>query len=31
MEFARYERTPQGVQDEIVARVEGRIPFRADA
>jgi elongation factor G len=30
MEFARYERTPQGVQDEIVARVEGRIPFRAD-
>ncbi len=31
MEFARYERTPQGVQDEIVARIEGRIPFRADA
>jgi elongation factor G len=31
MEFSRYERTPQGVQDEIVARVEGRIPFRADA
>jgi len=30
MEFAGYERTPQGVQDEIVARVEGRIPFRAD-
>jgi elongation factor G len=31
MEFSRYERTPQGVQDEIVARVEGRVPFRADA
>jgi len=31
MEFAHYERAPQGVQDEIVARVEGRIPFRADA
>jgi elongation factor G len=31
MEFARYERTPQGVQDEIVARIEGRVPFRADA
>jgi elongation factor G len=31
MEFARYERTPQGVQDEIVARVEGRLPFRAGA
>jgi elongation factor G len=31
MEFARYERTPQGVQDEIVARIEGRIPFRAGA
>jgi elongation factor G len=30
MEFARYEKTPQGVQDEIVARVEGRLPFRAD-
>ncbi|MBN2266342.1 MAG: elongation factor G, partial [Candidatus Aminicenantes bacterium] len=30
MEFSRYERTPQGVQDEIVARVEGRVPFRAD-
>ena len=31
MEFARYERTPAGVQEEIVARIEGRIPFRADA
>jgi elongation factor G len=31
MEFSRYERTPQGVQDEIVARVEGRVPLRADA
>jgi len=26
MEFARYERTPAGVQDDIVARVEGRVP-----
>jgi elongation factor G len=31
MEFARYERTPAGVQEEIVARIEGRTPFRADA
>jgi len=31
MEFARYERTPAGVQNDIVARVEGRMPFRADA
>jgi elongation factor G len=31
MEFAQYERTPSGVQDEIVARVEGRIPFREHA
>jgi elongation factor G len=31
MEFARYERTPSGVQDEIVARIEGRIPFREHA
>ncbi len=31
MEFARYERTPAGVQEEIVARIEGRAPFRADA
>jgi elongation factor G len=31
MEFSRYERTPSGVQAEIVARVEGRTPFRADA
>ena len=31
MEFARYERTPAGVQDDIVARIEGRVPFRGDA
>ena len=31
MEFARYDRTPRGVQDDIVARIEGRVPFRADA
>jgi hypothetical protein len=31
MEFARYERTPAGVQEEIVARIEGRAPFRTDA
>jgi len=31
MEFSKYERTPSGVQAEIVARVEGRTPFRADA
>jgi len=31
MEFAQYERTPPGVQDEIVARIEGRIPFREHA
>ncbi|NTV79899.1 MAG: elongation factor G [Candidatus Aminicenantes bacterium] len=31
MEFARYERTPAGVQEDIVARIEGRMPFRADA
>ena len=31
MEFAQYERTPSGVQDEIVARIEGRIPFRENA
>jgi elongation factor G len=31
MEFSRYEKTPSGVQAEIVARVEGRTPFRADA
>ncbi|HSA94449.1 MAG TPA: elongation factor G [Acidobacteriota bacterium] len=31
MEFARYDRTPAGVQDDIVARIEGRVPFRADA
>ncbi len=28
MEFSRYERTPAGVQEEIVARIEGRVPFR---
>jgi elongation factor G len=26
MEFSRYERTPSQVQEEIVARIEGRIP-----
>jgi elongation factor G len=31
MEFARYERTPAGVQDDIVARIEGRLPSRAGA
>ncbi len=31
MEFSRYERTPAGVQEHIVARVEGRVPFRAGA
>jgi len=31
MEFSRYERTPAGVQDDIVARIEGRAPFRGDA
>ena len=31
MEFARYERTPAGVQEDIVARIEGRLPYRADA
>jgi elongation factor G len=28
MEFARYDRTPAGTQDEIIARIEGRLPFR---
>ncbi len=27
MEFSRYERTPHAVMDEIIARIEGRIPF----
>jgi elongation factor G len=31
MEFARYEKAPAGVQEEIVARIEGRVPFRAGA
>jgi len=31
MEFSKYERTPAGVQKDIVARIEGRAPFRADA
>ncbi len=31
MEFSKYERTPAGVQEDIVARIEGRAPFRADA
>jgi elongation factor G len=31
MEFSRYERTPAGVQDDIVARIEGRAPFRSGA
>ncbi len=28
MEFDRYEQTPAQIQREIVARIEGRIPFR---
>jgi elongation factor G len=28
MEFARYDQTPTGIQDEIIARIEGRQPFR---
>jgi elongation factor G len=31
MEFAQYDRTPAGVQEEIVARIEGRTPVRANA
>jgi len=27
MEFSRYEPTPRSVMDEIIARIEGRIPF----
>jgi elongation factor G len=30
LEFAQYDRTPAGVQHEIIARIEGRLPFRAD-
>ncbi len=28
MEFERYEQTPTGIQSDIVARIEGRMPFR---
>ncbi len=31
LEFSQYEKTPPQVQDEIVARVEGRIPHRDHA
>jgi elongation factor G len=31
MEFSRYDRASAGVQEEIVARIEGRTPFRANA
>jgi elongation factor G len=31
MEFSRYEKTPPQVQDEIVARIEGRTPHRDHA
>jgi len=31
MEFYQYEKTPPQVQDEIVARIEGRIPHRDNA
>jgi len=27
MEFSRYEPTPSAIRDEIIARIEGRIPF----
>jgi elongation factor G len=27
LEFSRYDQTPPDVQEEIIARVEGRIPF----
>jgi elongation factor G len=30
MEFSQYDRTPAGVQEEIVARIEGRAPFRVN-
>ena len=28
MEFLRYERTPAGVQEQIIARIEGRLPLQ---
>jgi elongation factor G len=28
MEFLRYERTPAAVQEQIIARVEGRLPLQ---
>jgi elongation factor G len=31
MEFSQYEKTPAQVQEEIVARIEGRTPFRDQA
>lgn len=31
MEFSQYDRTSAGVQEEIIARIEGRTPFRANA
>lgn len=31
MEFHRYERTPGAIQEAIVARVEGRAPFRGQS
>jgi len=31
MEFSQYDRTPAAVQEAIVARVEGRIPFRGQS
>jgi len=31
MEFSKYDRASAGVQEEIVARIEGRTPFRANA
>ena len=31
MEFAQYDRVPAAVQEVIVARVEGRIPFRGQS
>ena len=31
MEFSQYDRASAGVQEEIVARIEGRTPFRANA
>ena len=31
MEFSQYDRASAGVQEEIIARIEGRTPFRANA